>query len=125
MQQILNNTEVATTFPRTVRLTLGYPILRWSYEKTIGSKLITDKQTLHDFKFDDDSSDPEHGCRLLKTTSRNYSLLEVSRGASNLRAIFRNYLEAFFFVSAVAGEFLIKNHENRQLKRFFDFCAKL
>ena len=54
----------SSNIPRTARLTLGYPILRWSYEKSIGSKLITDKQTLHDFNFDDDSSDPECLCDL-------------------------------------------------------------
>ena len=61
----------------------------------------------------------------LKITSRNYSLLEVLRGASNLRVIFRNYLEAGnLFLSAAAGAFVIKNHKNIQLGRLFDFSRQ-
>jgi hypothetical protein len=52
-----------------------------------------------------------HGCPLLKITSQNYSLLEVLRGASNLRVILGNYLEAGnLFLSAAAGAFFSKKH---------------
>ena len=55
----------------------------------------------------------DHGCSLLKITSRNFSLLEVLRGASNLRVILGNYLEAGnFCLSAVEELFLIENHKN-------------
>ena len=62
IQNILSDVRVAATFPRAARLAVGYPVLRWSYEKSIGSKLIQDKQVLQDFDFDDDSKDPECLC---------------------------------------------------------------
>ena len=55
----------------------------------------------------------QHGCSLLKITSRNFSLLEVLRGGSNYQVIFGNYLEAGnLFLSAVEEFFLIENHKN-------------
>ena len=48
-----------------------------------------------------------HGCRLLKITSRNFSLLEVLRGGSNYQVILGNYLEAGnLFLSAAQELFL-------------------
>ena len=62
----------------------------------------------------------------LKLRITHYSLLEVLRGASNLRVTFRNYLEAGKKkLSAAAGAFFIKNHKNKQLGDFLIVRAKL
>jgi hypothetical protein len=62
LQNVLNDDNIAPTFPIAAKLAIGTPKLRWSYEKPIGSKLIGDKETLRDFNFDDNSTDPKCLC---------------------------------------------------------------
>ena len=43
LQSILNDKQVASSYPTAARLAIGYPAVRWSNKSSIGTKLIADK----------------------------------------------------------------------------------
>ena len=64
LQSIMNGKQMASTYPTAARLTGRYPTVRWSNESSIGTKLIADKATLKDLKFDAPTQDPDCECHL-------------------------------------------------------------